>query len=241
MGVERDLRNPLAPRVGARRGATRSGGAQARAGEGDAEVVARLLDGDEQAFAALVDAYHGRLVRLARSFVADEATAEEVVQETWLAVIQGLAKFAGRSSLKTWIFRILVNRAKTRGVREARSVALGGFEDGGGEGRAEPAVDPARFRPDGMWAHPPRRWDDDTPEAIALRGEARRYLERAIEALPPRQRTVLVLRDIERVPAAEVCNILEITETNQRVLLHRARSALHRALERYLEEDETSC
>ena len=163
----------------------------------------------------------------------DQATAEEVVQETWIGVLRGLGSFEGRSALKTWIFRILVNRAKTRGVREARSVALSSDDDG----PTEPAVDPARFRADGMWADPPRRWEDDTPEAVLVREEARRRLAQAIEELPSRQRAVLVLRDLEGVSAEEVCNILEIADTNQRVMLHRARSALHRALERYLEEE----
>ena len=201
----------------------------------DRALIARLLAGDEAAFAGLIEEHHGRLVRLARSFVKDQATAEEVVQETWIGVLNGLGTFEGRSALKTWIFRILVNRAKTRGVREARSVPFSSLGDR--EGDAEPAVDPARFRSDGMWAAPPRRWDDDTPEALLLREEARQRLEQSIEELPPRQRMVLVLRDIEGVPAEEVCNILEIAETNQRVMLHRARSALHRALERYLEEE----
>jgi len=205
----------------------------------DSVLLRRLLDGDEASFTGLVDQYHGRLVRLARSFVKDQATAEEVVQETWLGVLKGLPRFEGRSALKTWIFRILVNRAKTRGVREARTVPFS--ELGDPEGGAEPAVDPARFRPSGRWADPPRRWEDDTPETLLLRAEARRHLEAAIERLPARQRAVLVLRDIERVSAAEVCNILGIADTNQRVLLHRARSALHRALERYLDEDPSPC
>jgi len=201
----------------------------------DRALIARLLAGDEAAFAGLIEEHHGRLVRLARSFVKDQATAEEVVQETWIGVLNGLGTFEGRSALKTWIFRILVNRAKTRGVREARSVRFSSLGDPEGDG--EPAVDPTRFGPHGMWADPPRRWEDDTPEAVLLREEARQRLEQAIEELPPRQRMVLVLRDIEGVPAEEVCNILEIAETNQRVMLHRARSALHRALERYLEEE----
>ena len=222
--------------VGEREGHSRPATTKAASAE-DGALIERLLAGDEAAFAGLVDQYHGRLLRLARSFVKDHATAEEVVQETWIGVLKGLRSFKGRSALKTWIFRILVNRAKTRGVREARSVPFSALGDG--DGPDEPAVDPARFRSDGMWANPPRRWEDDTPEAVFLRGEARRRLEQAIQELPPRQRTVLVLRDIEGVSAEEVCNILEITDTNQRVMLHRARSALHRALERYLEEEES--
>jgi len=201
----------------------------------DRAVIERLLAGDEATFARLVDEYHGRLVRLARSFVKDQATAEDVVQDTWMGVLNGLRSFEGRSALKTWIFRILINRAKTRGIREARLVPFSSLGDG--DGPNEPAVDPARFGSDGMWADPPQRWEDDTPEAVLLREEARKRLEQAIEELPPRQRTVLVLRDIEGLSAEEVCKILEIGDTNQRVMLHRARSAVHRALERYLEEE----
>jgi len=230
--------NASLPGAGVRERELRSGPAAVEAGPADDRaLIDRLLAGDEAAFAGIVDQYHGRLLRLARSFVKDQATAEEVVQEAWVGVLKGLRSFEGRSALKTWMFRILVNRAKTRGVREARSVPFSGLGDG--DGPDEPAVDPARFRSDGMWASPPRRWEDDTPEAVLLREEARRRLEQAIEELPPRQRTVLVLRDIEGVSAEEVCNILEIAETNQRVMLHRARSTLHRALERYLEEDES--
>lgn len=198
-------------------------------------LIARLLDGDEAAFAGLVDQYHGRLLRLARSFVKDQATAEEVVQETWIGVLKGLRGFEGRSALKTWIFRILVNRAKTRGVRESRIRSTISASEGDGE----PAVDPARFGANGRWTVPPRRWDDDTPEALLLRDEVRRHLQRSIEDLPPRQRTVFVLRDIERVSAQEVCDLLEIAATNQRVMLHRARSALHRALEEFLDGERT--
>ena len=198
-------------------------------------LLERLRAGDEAAFTTLVERHDRALLRLARVFVPNRSVAEEVVQETWIGVLNGLGTFEGRSALKTWIFRILVNRAKTRGVREARSVRFSSLGDPEGDG--EPAVDPARFGPHGMWADPPRRWEDDTPEAVLLREEARQRLEQAIEELPPRQRMVLVLRDIEGVPAEEVCNILEIAETNQRVMLHRARSALHRALERYLEEE----
>lgn len=153
-----------------------------------------------------------------------------------MAVLSGIDRFEGRSSLKTWVFRILINRAKTRGVRDARSVPFSALGDEGASADG-PAVDPDRFDPAGMWALPPRRWDDDTPERVALIEEARAHMERAVEALPPRQRMVLVLRDVEGLEAEEVCNMMEIAETNQRVLLHRARSAVHRALERYLAED----
>ncbi|PJB43296.1 MAG: hypothetical protein CO108_10215 [Deltaproteobacteria bacterium CG_4_9_14_3_um_filter_63_12] len=200
----------------------------------DLALVRKLLAGDETAFTSLIEAYHGRLTRLALSFVKTQASAQEVVQETWVGVLSGLKRFEGRSSLKTWIFRILINRAKTRGVREARTVPFSALGDGD---EAEPAVEPERFRANGGWAEPPHRWEDDTPEALLLRGEARQRLEQAITELPPRQRTVLVLRDLEGVSAEEVCNIMGIAETNQRVMLHRARSVLHRALESYLDEE----
>lgn len=202
---------------------------------GDEALVEQLRAGDEAAFAGLIADYQGRLLRLARAFVKDQGTAEEVVQETWLGVLKGLRSFEGRSTLKTWIFRILINRAKTRGVREARSIPLS--ELGDSDGELGPTVDARRFRADGSWADPPRRWDNDTPEALLLRGETRRRLEQALEDLPARQRAVLVLRDIEGVSAAEVCNMLDVADTNQRVLLHRARAALHRTLEGYLSEE----
>lgn len=209
-------------------------GAGASPGDGEAALLARLRAGDERAFAALVDAYHSRLTRLAGTFVKSAAVAEEVAQETWLAVVTGIDRFEGRSTLKTWLFRVLVNRARTRGAREARSLplsSLGAAEDG------EPAVDPARFDGRGRWTAPPQSWDLDTPEALLLGEETRACLEAAIAELPERQRLVLLLRDVEGISADEVCNILDVAETNQRVLLHRARSALHRALARHIEGD----
>ncbi len=202
----------------------------ARASAEDRALVTQLLAGDEAAFAGLVTAYHGRLLRLARGFVASQASAEEVVQDTWLALMNGLDKFEGRSSLKSWIFRILVNRAKTRGVREARSTPMSTDADGG------PAVDPARFEPGGGWARPPRSWDTHTPERLASDAEAMARLETSLAALPPQQRAVVTLRDVEGLDALEVCNALDITETNQRVLLHRARAKLREALEEYVEQ-----
>lgn len=181
----------------------------------------------------LIDRHHGPLLRLAQVFVSSRAVAEEVVQETWTGVLEGLATFEGRSSLKTWIFRILTNRAKTRGVREGRSVPFSALGDPAPDN--EPAVDPARFRSTGMWGEPPRRWDDETPEKLMMRQEFVRALEAALEQLPPSQRAVVTLRDVEGLDSAEVCNVLQISETNQRVLLHRARSKLRRALETYLD------
>jgi RNA polymerase sigma-70 factor, ECF subfamily len=204
-------------------------------------LVARLRAGDEAAYTTIVTMYYSAMLRLALMYVADRAVAEEVIQETWLSVLQGLDRFEGRSSLKTWIFHILVNRAKTRGQREGRSVpfsALGGFETED----AEPAVDPSRFRPPGApqwpggWATPPQSWQG-MPEERALSGETREQIAEAIAMLPPSQQTVIRLRDVEGWSAEEVCGLLGISEINQRVLLHRARSKVRGALERYLAED----
>lgn len=204
-----------------------------RASPQDLLLVERLLKGDEEAFRGLVDAYHGSLLRLARIFLPSNAVAEEVVQETWMAVLEGLGSFEGRSSLKSWIFRILTNRAKTRAVREGRSLPFSTLTN---PGENEPAVDPSRFEANGAWAEPPREWEANTPEKLLMQHEALRRLQQAIMELPPNQRAVVTLRDVEGLDAAEVCNILEISETNQRVLLHRARSKLRRALEEYLDQ-----
>lgn len=197
----------------------------------DLELVRRLLGGHEESFVALLGNYHGPLIRLALAFVGDRAVAEEVVQETWLAVLNGLRSFQGRSSLKTWIFAILTNKAKTRGWRERRTVPFSSLTDA--DAGEQPAVDPARFTARGMWATPPDRWGDDTPENLLLRQEARAQIEEAIAELPPSQRAVVTLRDVEGLDSAEVCNILDLSETNQRVLLHRGRSKLRAVLESY--------
>lgn len=195
----------------------------------DRRLVERLLAGDEREFERLVGKLHGALVRLARAFASAPGAAEEVAQETWLAVLRGLSGFEGRSSLKTWIFRILVNQARTRGVRNGRSVTFSELADPD-EG-ATPAEDPTRFSPSGQWLRPPEPWDVRTPEDILLRDEAVTALRQAIDALPPSQRAVVMLRDIEGLSSDEVCSILQISETNQRVLLHRGRSRLRRVLE----------
>lgn len=205
----------------------------ARATPEDAALVKRLLKGDEAAFTGLVDQYHGRLLRLALGFVADRETAEEVVQDTWLAVLTGLPSFEGRSGLKTWIFSILTNRAKTRGRREKRSVPFSAFTNPDSED--EPAVSPSRFTPGGMWSAPPERWAEDTPERLLLRQETRALVDHAIAELPAAQRAVITLRDVEGLDSTEACNILEISETNQRVLLHRARAKIRTALEQYVQ------
>ena len=199
----------------------------------DARLVDGLRKGDEAAFAALMREYGAAMLRVAQMYVSSRAVAEEVVQEAWLAVLNGIGRFEGRSSLKTWIFRILANTAKTRAQREARSVPLSSLEPELGED--EPLVDPDRFV-GGSWTSPPEPWQD-VPEARLLSSETRSVIERAIEELPPRQRLVISLRDVEGWPSDEVCNVLEISETNQRVLLHRARSKVRSALEEYLRED----
>lgn len=198
------------------------------ASKADQELVRRLIDGDEKAFSNLVDQYHGRLLRVCRAFVKSEAVAEEVVQETWLAVLNGIKSFQGRSSLKTWIFTILTNRAKTKGVKEARSIP---FSNVAGD---EAAVEPERFKKNGRWAEPPQQWSKDAPDALLLRKEALQQLEDAIAKLPENQRVVVTLRDIQGWTAEDACNLLEITESNQRVLLHRGRSRIRQALETYL-------
>jgi RNA polymerase sigma-70 factor, ECF subfamily len=205
---------------------------------GEANLVAALREGDETAFAALVDRHHASMVRLAQMYVSSRAVAEEVAQEAWLGVLNGLERFEGRSSLKTWIFRIVTNIAKTRGQREGRSIPFSAVE--GPTAEAEPAVDPERFRPSsdrwaGHWTSYPTRWET-LPEGRLLSGETLERVRGAIEALPPAQREVMTLRDVEGWSSEEVCNTLSLTETNQRVLLHRARSKVRRALEEYFDQ-----
>jgi RNA polymerase sigma-70 factor (ECF subfamily) len=201
-------------------------------------LIAALRARDEAAFAELIERYHASLVRLAMSFVSSRAVAEEVAQEAWIGVLRGIDRFEGRSSLRTWIYRILTNTAKTRAEREARSVpfaSLAGADDG-------PAVDPERFLPadhsqwPGHWASLPRRFDD-VPEARLLSGETLAVIEAALDRLPPNQREVVRLRDVEGFTSSEVCDLLDLSEANQRVLLHRGRSKVRQALEDYLSED----
>ena len=198
-------------------------------------LVAALRAGDEDAFGGLVDRYYAVMLRVARQHVATKEAAEDVVQETFLGVIQGIDRFEARSSLRTWMFRILVNRAKTRGEREGRTrpfSALAALDDD------EPAVDPDRFVSDGRWAGfwsaPPS--SEHLPDARVLADELGTRLTDAIAALPVAQRTVLELRDVQGLSAAEVCEMLDISEANQRVLLHRGRSKARALLERYLDD-----
>jgi RNA polymerase sigma-70 factor (ECF subfamily) len=200
----------------------------------DHELVQRLREGDETAFAELIDRYGPTMVHVAQMYVRDRATAEEVVQETWLAVLNGIDRFEERSSLKTWLFRILTNRAKTRGERDGRVVPFSSLASAEEE-RDEPAVDPDRFlgadSPNpGGWAAPPRAWPEDTVLGL----ETLDVIEMAIDQLPPAQREVIRLRDIEGWSPMEVSDALDITDGNQRVLLHRARSKVRAAVEAYL-------
>jgi RNA polymerase sigma-70 factor, ECF subfamily len=205
--------------------------------DADAALVARLREGDESAFAELIDSYGATMLRVAQMYVRDRASAEEVVQETWLAVLNGIDRFEGRSSLKTWLFRILSNRAKTRGERDGRTVPFSSLAAKGGESD-ESSVDPDRFLgPDsstpGAWAAPPRAW----PQDKILEHETLGVIKMAIDELPDAQREVIRLRDVEGWTPMEVTDALEITDGNQRVLLHRARSKVRAALEMYLDPD----
>ena len=233
--------SPPAPPVGAHddaRGST-MGPATPGASADDLRLLEALRRGDEAAFCSLIERYHAELTRLAMLYVADRAAAEDVVQETWLGVLRGLDRFQCRSSLKTWIFHILLNRAKTRAQRQGRTIPFSALWNPDEE-PDEPAIDPAHFRSSepwtGHWASPPRRWDD-SPEGRLLARETRKQVRQAVEALPPTQREVITLRDIEGWTSEEVCNLLEISETNQRVLLHRARSKVRLALDTYLAEE----
>jgi RNA polymerase sigma-70 factor (ECF subfamily) len=190
----------------------------------DHAFVERLRAGDEAAFADVVDRYDRQLRRLARTFVRTDALADDVVGETWLAVIKGLDRFEERSSLKTWIFRILVNRARTRAVREARQVPFSSLEDAG------PAVDPSAFNPDGTWRSPPAR-----PDTELLASELRGRLAEIVDQLPEQQRTVILLRDVAGMDGPEVADALGISEGNQRVILHRARTRVRDELGDYVE------
>jgi len=209
------------------------------ASAGDWHLIELLRSGDEAAFVSLIDSHHSAMLRLATIFVTRRMVAEEVVQETWMAVLEGLPRFEGRSSLKTWIFRILTNRAKTRALREGRSVPFSSLVDLNLDS-AEPAVDPDRFRPPGVqwaggWVSFPAPWEG-LPEERLLSKETRGCLEKAIEALPPNQREIITLRDVEGWSSEETCAFLDISEGNQRVLLHRARSKVRNALEKYFAE-----
>lgn len=203
----------------------------------DAALVTALRAGNEEAFLALVERYHSGLVRLAQHYVRSRAVAEEVAQDTWLAVLERIDHFEERSSLKTWLFHILTNRAKSRGEREGRTVT---FTDlvAAEVGREERAVDPERFLPSGHryaghWSAAPRPWD--VPEEGLLCAEVREQIRTAMSRLNATQRQVMFMRDVEGWSATEVCEVLGISDVNQRVLLHRARSRVRASLDGYLE------
>jgi RNA polymerase sigma-70 factor (ECF subfamily) len=209
--------------------------------ERDAELLAGLRRGDEAAFATLVDDLSGPMLRVAMGYVRDRSVAEEVVQDAWVAVLNGLHRFEGRSSLRTWIFRIVMNRAISRFGKERRSVpfsALAGEDDG-------PSVEPERFFPathprtPGEWSVPPLGWESIPEEALSS-AETMTVIRNAVDALPTGQRAVMTLRDLQGLTAAEACQILDISETNQRVLLHRGRTKVRRALEEHFDHADLS-
>lgn len=193
----------------------------------DAELVDRLRAGDEGAFVSLVERYHTPLLRLASTFVPSRAVAEEVVQDTWLGVVRGISRFEGRSSVKTWLFRILVNRARSSGVRERRHLSV--------DPDWTASVPPERFGAGGNWSDPPAPWTDDAENRIVALETVERITALLAE-LPEAQRQVVVLRDFEQLPASEVCEVLGITEANQRVLLHRGRAKIRSLLEPEIEK-----
>jgi RNA polymerase sigma-70 factor (ECF subfamily) len=201
----------------------------------DETLVAALCRGDADAFATLVDRHSPAMIRVAMAYVPTRAAAEEAVQETWIGVMRGIDGFEGRASLKTWIFRILTNVAMRSGARERRSMPFSALAEA--ENTGQPSVDPDRFLPSdhelfpGHWAIMPARWP--TPEEGLLAGETREVITAAIAELPPAQRTVIALRDVEGWSSEEVCEALEISAGNQRILLHRARSRVRNAIESY--------
>lgn len=205
-------------------------GAQSGGGEDDEALLAALAGGDERAFATFVRRYHPQLRRVVRAYVSSDALADEVLQDTWLGVLTGLERFERRASLRTWLFRIAINRAKSKAHSEGRSLPFSAMDDA-------PTVDPSRFQhaqgrwPD-HWATPPRPWEDPERRLLALEGRER--LRGALDLLPEGQRVVVSLRDVDGFSSEEVCGLLDISEGNQRVLLHRGRARLRRELEGYL-------
>ncbi len=189
--------------------------------EPESELLERLRDGDQQAFLELVAHHQDMLLRLACSFVPNRAIAEEVVQDTWLGMLRGLDGFMGHSSFKTWLLRILVNRARSTGALENRSVAIGD---------AVPAVDRSRFDVSGAWMSPPQHWIEDLEDRM-FAADAGEHIRAGLQGLPARQREVVMLRDVDGLDSDEVCEVLDISEANQRVLLHRGRSRLRQFLE----------
>jgi RNA polymerase sigma-70 factor (ECF subfamily) len=203
----------------------------------DLELAGRLRAGDEKAFRELVREYGGRLSRLARTFSHNDAVIEEAVQETWLAVIRGIAGFEGRAPLRSWMFGILVNQARRLAVRERRHAQL---TAGASRGQREAPADSEEREPgmgaNGMWETPPVPWGLEDPESAMLSKEVMAVVEAALDELPESQRQVMLLRDVEGLSPVEVCNFLEVSDTNVRVLLHRGRARVRRALDEYMRE-----
>jgi RNA polymerase sigma-70 factor (ECF subfamily) len=209
--------------------------AGAPAAASDEQIVAALRAGDERVFRELFERSYPMMKRVARGYVSSDAVAEEVIQDTWMAIVTGIERFEGRSALRTWMFSILTNQAKTHSARERRALPFSSVAPADVE---EPAVDPDRFQKDdeawpGHWATPPRPWQK--PERRLLSLEAREQLRDALAQLPERQRLIVVLRDIEGLSAEEVCSLLKVSQENQRVLLHRGRSRMRAFLEQYLD------
>jgi RNA polymerase sigma-70 factor (ECF subfamily) len=196
----------------------------------DPAFLAMLRQGDQRAYQRLIRRFHGSLVGVAAAIIGSHAQGEEVVQDAWLAVHAGIGRFEGRSSLITWLFSIVLNRARTRATREARTVGLPDLADAGDPG--ERAVPLSAFQPDGHWADAPRLWDEISPERIVGGRQLWDHVLQAIERLPAAQRAVLILRDIEQCEADEACALLEISAENQRVLLHRARGRIRATIDR---------
>jgi RNA polymerase sigma-70 factor (ECF subfamily) len=191
------------------------------ASKGDDQLLGRLRAGDEAAFVTLVGRHNHSMLRIARAFVPNSAVAEEVVQDTWMAVVRGISKFEGRSSLRSWLVGILVNRARSTGAREHRSVPVETNQE---------AVDASRFDGGGHWSSPPQHFSLDVEDRVRA-GELSQRIRSSLEELPARQRLVVTLRDMEGLNSKEVCELLEISEGNQRILLHRGRSRLREELE----------
>lgn len=207
----------------------------AESGIDSEELLGQLKRGEEAAFRILVRRHHTSMVSFARSFLRDRSSAEEAVQDSWVAVVSGVERFEGRSSLKSWIFAIVANKARTKAKRDGRTIP---FSDFGGAD--EPAVDADRFTAEGSWEHAPKSWSDLNPERIVAGRQLLTYVMAILETLPAAQRVVVSLRDVEGLSALDVCSVLEITEANQRILLHRGRSRVRQAIEDLLTGDGPS-
>lgn len=194
----------------------------------DTELLEQLMKGDERAYVDLVTRYHEPLVRVARYYVANDASAEDVAQDTWIAVLRGIERFEGRSTLKTWLFRICVNRARTAGVKEHRTVPVDVMA-------AEASVSPSRFNQGGMWADPPVPFTDTIDDAL-VNGPLVHLVHASIARLPATSRAVVTLRDVEGLSTAEVADLLELSEANVRVILHRCRAKIRSEVEANMRE-----